>query len=90
MALVEDISKAYNSIKAREVEHYVRRYLFRISQNEPWKVYGAVYIRWMCFKDKYKVIEGNLSYGCSQDTDFNPEIHNFKSSLVTSKARVAP
>ena len=51
---------------------------------------GAVYIRWMCFKDKSKVIEGNLSNGCSQDSDFNPEIHIFKSSLVTSKARVAP
>ena len=38
---------------------------------------GAVYIRWMCFKDKSKVIEGNLSNGCSQDSDFNPEIHVF-------------
>ena len=36
---------------------------------------GAVYIRWMCFKDKSKVIEGNLSNSYSQDSDFNPEIH---------------
>ena len=34
--------------------------------------------------------EGDLGNGCSQDTDLNPEIHTFKSSLVTSKARVAP
>ena len=51
---------------------------------------GAVYIRWMCFKDKSKVIEGNLSKGCSQDTDYNPEIHTFKSALITSKAKLAP
>ena len=44
----------------------------------------------MCFKDKSKVIEGNLSKGCSQDTNYNPEIHTLKSLLVTSKARVAP
>ena len=44
----------------------------------------------MCFKDKSKVIEGNLSKGCSQDTDYNPEIHTFKSALITSKAKVAP
>ena len=50
----------------------------------------AIYIRWMCFKDKSRVIEGNLSNGCSQDSDLNPKIHVFKSSLVTSKARVAP
>ena len=43
----------------------------------------------MCFKDKSKVIKGNLSNGCSQDSDFNPDIYVFKSSLVTSKARVA-
>ena len=42
----------------------------------------------MCLKSK--VIEGNLSNDCSQDTNFNPKIHIFKSSLVTSKARVAP
>ena len=37
-----------------------------------------------------KVMEGNLSNDCSQDTNFDPEIHNFKSLLVASKARVAP
>ena len=41
VALVGDISKAYNSIKTGEVEHHVRRYWFRFSQNEPWKVFGA-------------------------------------------------
>ena len=35
VALVGDISKAYNSIKTGEVEHYVRRYWFRFTQNEP-------------------------------------------------------
>lgn len=37
-----------------------------------------------------KVMEGNLSSDCSQDTYFDPEIHNLKSLLVASKARVAP
>merc|ERR1712121_362037 len=41
IALVGDISKAYNSIKTGEVERHVRRYWFRFTQNEPWKVYGA-------------------------------------------------
>ena len=41
VALVEDISKAYNSIKTEEVERHVRMYWFRFSQNEPWKVFGA-------------------------------------------------
>ena len=51
VALVGDISKAYDSIKTREVKHHVRRYLFRISQSEPCKVYRTVYIRWMSFKN---------------------------------------
>ena len=41
IALVGDISKAYNSIKTGEVERHVRRYWFRFTQNEPWQVYGA-------------------------------------------------
>ena len=41
MALVGDISKAYNSIKTGIVERHVRRYWFRFSQNDSWKVYGA-------------------------------------------------
>merc|ERR1711955_125324 len=41
IALVGDISKAYNSIKTGQVERHVRRYSFRFSQDEPWKVYGA-------------------------------------------------
>ena len=41
MALAGDISKAYNSIKTGEVEHHVRRYWFRFSQNELGKVFGA-------------------------------------------------
>ena len=45
---------------------------------------GAVYIRWMCLKNKDAVIEGPLDKGCSLDTDYNPEIHVFKSALITS------
>ena len=41
VALVGDISKAYNSIKTGEVECHVRSYWFIFSQNEPWKVFGA-------------------------------------------------
>ena len=41
VSLVSDISKSYNSIKTGEVERHVRRYWFRFSQNEPWKVYSA-------------------------------------------------
>ena len=43
----------------------------------------------MYFKDRSKVIEGNLSNGCFQDSDFHPDIHVFRSLLVTSKARLA-
>ena len=41
VALVGDISKAYNSIKTGQVERHVRRYWFRFTQDAPWKVYGA-------------------------------------------------
>merc|ERR1712121_477475 len=41
VALVGDISKAYNSIKTGIVERHVRRYWFRFSPNDSWKVYGA-------------------------------------------------
>ena len=41
VALVGDSSKAYNSIKTGQIERHVRRYFFRFSQNEPWKIYGA-------------------------------------------------
>ena len=51
---------------------------------------GAVYIRWMCLKNKDAVIEGPLDKDCSLDTDYNSEIHVFKSALITSKAKVAP
>ena len=44
----------------------------------------------MYFKNKGKVIDGQLSKGCSQDTDYNPEIHTFESALITSKAKLAP
>ena len=42
VALVGDISKAYNSIKTGEVERHVRRYWFRFSQNEPWHFLGQI------------------------------------------------
>ena len=51
---------------------------------------GAVYIRWMCLKDKTKAIDCKLVNGCPQDLDFDPDIHEFKTSLVTAKARVTP
>ena len=44
----------------------------------------------MCLKNKDAVIEGPLDKGCSLDTDYNSEIHVFKSALITSKAKVAP
>merc|ERR1712240_90620 len=51
---------------------------------------GTIYIRWMCFKDKTKSVDTSLKSGCSQDSDFDPDIHEFKSYLVTAKARVTP
>ena len=51
---------------------------------------GAVYIRWMCLKDKTKALDSKLVNGCPQDSDFDPEIHEFKTALVTAKAKVAP
>ena len=51
---------------------------------------GVVYIRWMCFKDKTKGLDTSLVNGCSQDSDFDPNIHEFKSYLVTAKAKVTP
>ena len=51
---------------------------------------GAVYIRWMCLKDKSKTLDSKLVNGCAQDSDFDPEIHEFKSALVTAKAKVTP
>merc|ERR1712089_96682 len=51
---------------------------------------GAVYIRWMCFKDKTKILDTSLVNGCSEDSDFDPNIHEFKSYLVTAKAKVTP
>ena len=51
---------------------------------------GAIYIRWMCFKDKSKTIDTRLVNGCSQDSDFDPEIHEFKSALGSAMLKVAP
>merc|ERR1712177_137085 len=51
---------------------------------------GVVYIRWMCFKDKTKSVDTRLVNGCSQDSDFDPDINEFKSYLVTAKAMVTP
>ena len=44
----------------------------------------------MCFKDKGKVIEGQLGKGCFQNTHYNSEIHTFESALISAKAKVAP
>merc|ERR1712121_294381 len=51
---------------------------------------GAIYIRWMCFKDKSKTVDSSLDNGCSEDSDYDPDIHEFKSYLVTAKAKVTP
>merc|ERR1712240_32851 len=47
---------------------------------------GAVYIRWMCLKDKMNALDSKLVGGCPQDSDFDSNIHEFKTSLVTAKA----
>ena len=44
----------------------------------------------MCFKDKSKSVDTSLNNGCSEDSDYDPDIHEFKSYLVTAKARVTP
>ena len=44
----------------------------------------------MCFKDKTKSLDTSLANGCSEDSDFDPDIHEFKSYLVTAKAKVTP
>ena len=44
----------------------------------------------MCFKDASGVQSTKLQHGSSQDNDYNPDLHEFKSHLLTSKARVAP
>ena len=49
---------------------------------------GAVYIRWMCFKDKSKSVDTNLTNGCSEDSDYDPDIHEFKSYLVLLRLRL--
>merc|ERR1712074_238952 len=41
IAVVGDISKAYNSIKTGLIERHTRRYWFRFNSNDPWKCYGA-------------------------------------------------
>ena len=51
---------------------------------------GAIYIRYMCLKDKTKSIDHKLVSGCPYDSDFDPNLHEFKTSLVTAKARVTP
>ena len=50
---------------------------------------GVVYIRWMCFKDKTKSVDTRLVNGCSQDSDFDPDIHKFKSYLVTANIHLS-
>ena len=52
-------------------------------------VASAVYIRWMCYKNAPGVQDTKLKHGSSQDSDYNPGLHKFKSFLLTSKARVA-
>merc|ERR1712243_93591 len=44
----------------------------------------------MCFKDKSKSVDTNLTNGCSEDSDYDPDIHEFMSYLVTAKAKVTP
>merc|ERR1712089_3068 len=51
---------------------------------------GAVYIRWMCYKDKTKTLDTSLEKGCPNDSDFDPNIHEFISYLLTAKAKVTP
>merc|ERR1712177_28830 len=51
---------------------------------------GAVYIRWMCYKDKTKTVDTRLVNGCPDDSNFDPNIHEFVSYLLTAKAKVTP
>ena len=48
-----DYSKCYNSMKMTKKEHHCRRFVWRLDQNEPWKVYG---IDAMHFGDKCAAI----------------------------------
>ena len=50
----------------------------------------AMYIRWMCYKNASGVHNTKITPRCSQDSDYNPELHEIISILLTSKARVAP
>merc|ERR1711873_265771 len=36
---------------------------------------GAVYIRWMCFKDKDRIVDTSLKNGCLEDSDYDPRMH---------------
>merc|ERR1711867_145653 len=51
---------------------------------------GAVYIRWMCYKDKTKNLDTSLVNSCPEDSDFDLNIHEFISYLLTAKAKVTP
>merc|ERR1712089_52606 len=51
---------------------------------------GAVYMRWMCYKDKTKTLDTSLEKGCPDDSDFDPNIQEFISYLLTAKAKVTP
>ena len=89
MALVGNISKAYNGIKSEEIEHQTRRNWFKIYLNESQNFFESVYIGWMCFKNKFKVIKDNMSKNCAQNMEFDFKGNIFKFSLVSYKARVA-
>merc|ERR1712112_437213 len=85
IALVGDISKAYNSIKTGQVERHTRRYWFRFSQEEPWKVYGA-----NCVMFGDKPAAGLMTIAVEKASDSCSEVMQLKiapDELVLSDAR---
>merc|ERR1711873_64333 len=85
VALVGDISKAYNSIKTGQVERHTRRYWFRFSQEEPWKVYGA-----NCVMFGDKPAAGLMTIAVEKASDSCSEVMQLKiapDELVLSDAR---
>ena len=49
---------------------------------------GAIYIRWMFYQNDQKVHTTMFVNGFSQETDFYHELHEFKTFLLTSKAKL--
>ena len=58
--LAGDISIACNGIKLEKVKHHVKENWYKFYQNESQKAFVNAY-RWICIRNKFKVIEVNLT-----------------------------